>query len=114
MRVPDIRRGGGGGGGGGGGAGGRRQRRSGEARCETGPRARTHRTVPPLIEVSVQAGCGDSVVRKATTVFHKLQALVYDILPPATALFSYDIGSRKLSANEQFCCCCFLVLKPLS
>ena len=31
------------------------------------------------------------------------QALVYDIiLPSATAVFSYAIGSRKLSANEQF------------
>ena len=32
----------------------------------------------------------------------KLQALVYDTLPSATAIFSYAIGSRKLSANEQF------------
>ena len=32
----------------------------------------------------------------------KLQALVYDILPSITALFSYAIGYRKLSANEQF------------
>ena len=32
----------------------------------------------------------------------KLQALVYDILPSTTAVFSYDIESRKLSANEQF------------
>ena len=33
----------------------------------------------------------------------ELQALVYDILPSATAaVFSYAIGSRKLSANEQF------------
>ena len=32
----------------------------------------------------------------------KLQALVYDILPSTTAVFSYVIGSRKLSANEQF------------
>ena len=37
----------------------------------------------------------------------KLQALVYDILPSTTAVFSYAIGSRKLSANEQF----LLVLK---
>ena len=37
----------------------------------------------------------------------KLQALVYDILPSTTAVFSYAIGSRKLSANEQliFCWC---------
>ena len=26
----------------------------------------------------------------------------YDILPSTTAVFSYAIGSRKLSANEQF------------
>ena len=32
----------------------------------------------------------------------KLQALVYNILPTNTAVFSYAIGSRKLSANEQF------------
>ena len=32
----------------------------------------------------------------------KLQALVYDILPSTTAVFSYAIGSRKRSANEQF------------
>ena len=32
----------------------------------------------------------------------KLQALVYDILPSTTAVFSYIIGSRKLSVNEQF------------
>ena len=31
-----------------------------------------------------------------------LQALVYDILPSTTAVFSYAIGSRKLSANQQF------------
>ena len=36
----------------------------------------------------------------------KLQALVYDILPSTTAVFSYAIGSRKLSANEQFFCWC--------
>jgi len=32
----------------------------------------------------------------------RLQALVYDILPSTTAVFSYALGSRKLSANEQF------------
>ena len=32
----------------------------------------------------------------------KLQALVYDNLPSTTAVFSYAIWSRKLSANEQF------------
>ena len=32
----------------------------------------------------------------------KLQALVYDIFPLTTAVFSYAIGFRNLSANEQF------------
>ena len=32
----------------------------------------------------------------------KLQALVYDVLSSTTAVFSYAIGSRKLSANELF------------
>ena len=32
----------------------------------------------------------------------KLQALVDDILPSTTAIFSYTIGSRKLSAKKQF------------
>ena len=36
------------------------------------------------------------------TYVSKLQALVYDILPSTTAIFSYAIGSRKQSANEQF------------
>ena len=36
------------------------------------------------------------------TVRDKLQALVYNILPSTTAVFSYAIGSRKLSANEQY------------
>ena len=31
----------------------------------------------------------------------RLQALVCDILPSTTAVFSYAIGPRKLSANEQ-------------
>ena len=34
--------------------------------------------------------------------FPKTQALVYDILPSTTAVFSYAIGSRKLSADQQF------------
>ena len=32
----------------------------------------------------------------------KLQALVYDILPSSTAVFSCALGSRELSANVQF------------
>ena len=40
----------------------------------------------------------------------KLQALVYDILPSTTAVFSYAKDPRKLSANEQFLFCFLLVL----
>ena len=36
----------------------------------------------------------------------KLQALVYDILPSTIAVFSYAMGPRKLSSNEQFFCGC--------
>ena len=32
----------------------------------------------------------------------KLQALVYDIFPPTSAIADYIIGLEKLSANEQF------------
>ena len=32
----------------------------------------------------------------------KLQAVVYDILPSTTAVFSYATGSRKLSVKEHF------------
>ena len=42
-----------------------------------------------------------SSVEDYTNSKTKLQALVYDILPSTTAVFSYAIGSRKLSANEQ-------------
>ena len=38
----------------------------------------------------------------SVTPHTKLQTLVYDILPSTTAVSSYAIGSRKLSANEQF------------
>ena len=40
--------------------------------------------------------------RKRVCTESRLQALVYNILPSTTAVFSYVIGSRKLSANEQF------------
>ena len=56
--------------------------------CQGGP-------VPKLQSCYTQA--------KALGNFNpKLQALVYDILPSTTAVFSYAIGSRKQSANEQF------------
>ena len=41
-------------------------------------------------------------IRPLARLGELLQALVYDILPSATAVFSYAIGSRKLSSNEQF------------
>ena len=44
----------------------------------------------------------DDSVQKVMKCETKLQTLVYDILPSTTAVFSYAIGSRKLSANEQF------------
>ena len=40
--------------------------------------------------------------RPRERVRSKLQALVYDILLSTTAVFSYAIGSRKLSVNEHF------------
>ena len=36
-------------------------------------------------------------------VDHKLQALVYDILPSTTAVFSYAIGSRKRQLTSSWC-----------
>ena len=57
----------------------------------------------PVPGVWVRAGgCREGVLAAC-----KLQALVYDILPSSTALFSYAIGPRKLSANEQFLFVCF-------
>jgi len=42
-----------------------------------------------------------SALRKVSVLI-KLQALGYGILPSTIAVFSYAIGSRKLSANEHF------------
>ena len=48
-------------------------------------------------------GCSVFTVAMAAVILAcKFQALVYDILPSTTAVFSYATGSRKLSANEQF------------
>ena len=55
------------------------------------------------VDACTQGACTDTVREECTR--NKLQALVYDILPSTTAVFSYAIGSRKLSANEQ----CFFV-----
>ena len=44
-----------------------------------------------------------SSVSLLTALFQsELQALVYNILPSTVAVFSYAIGSRKLSDNEQY------------
>ena len=47
----------------------------------------------------VGRGSGDG---RSHTPNQKLQALVYDILPPTTAVVDYAIGLENLSANEQF------------
>ena len=46
-----------------------------------------------------RVACGCIILTVEATIRGKLQALVYDILPLTTAVFSYTIGSRKLSAN---------------
>ena len=50
---------------------------------------------------SLEKGAGKRC-SECDTALAKLQELVYDILPSTPAVFSYAIGSRKLSANEQF------------
>ena len=64
---------------------------------------RVHKSEPPVPKVAIDYRfflfCPEQV--KIYTFCIKLQAPVYDILPSTTALFSYAIGSRKLSANEQ-------------
>ena len=52
--------------------------------------------------ISAQLSTDAASALRKVWVLIKLQALVYDILPSTTAVFSYAIGSRKLSANEQF------------
>ena len=63
-----------------------------------------HPTYVVLNEVTLETGAWLYGVHRtcAERAAVKLQALVYDILPSTTAVFSYAIGSRKLSANEQF------------
>ena len=56
-------------------------------------------------EISVYTMEGCRKARFGVWLCPQLQALVYDILPSTTAVFSYAIGSRKLSANEQFFVC---------
>ena len=43
-------------------------------------------------------------------VKYKLQAPVYDILLSTTAVFSYAIGTRKMSANGEFFVLFFVLL----
>ena len=67
------------------------------------PQALVYDTLPS----SLQAVVYDILPSTLQALFYDilpstLQALVYDILHATTALFSYAIGSRKLSANEQF------------
>ena len=61
-----------------------------------------------LLAILCLAVCMNNIADKASV---KLQALVCDILLSTTAIFSYTIGSRKLSANEHFFCVCVCVLK---
>ena len=46
--------------------------------------------------------CTRACVCMRACVCVRLQALVYGILPSTTAVFSYTLGPRKLSAYEQF------------
>ena len=60
-----------------------------------------HIIIPSATLVAVCRG-DDSFCSWPVQHHKSCQALVYDILPSTTAVFSYAIGSRKLSANEQF------------
>ena len=70
---------------------------------ETPPNSKHWFTTPFLLEEGTPFG-RDTPRKARLGVWDpsKLQALVYDILPSTTALISYAIGTRKLSANEQF------------
>ena len=76
------------------------------------PRNRLGRTRVAVLDISVLSFTLHKMANHvwscppALLHWHKLQALVYDILPSTTAVFHYAIGSRKLSANEQFFCWC--------
>ena len=54
----------------------------------------------PILLPSLQIP--NTAMSSRDNVSNKPRALVYDIHPSTTAVFSYAIGSRKLSANEQF------------
>ena len=59
--------------------------------------ARQHHSVHP-----VGHRAGKCRTARAHVAQCKLQALVYDTLPPTTAIVDYVIGLEKLSANQQF------------
>ena len=65
-------------------------------------RSHTWETDPGRGSAQRLAAKGREMALISQTERPKLQVLVYDILPSTTAVFSYAIGSRKLSANEQF------------
>ena len=50
----------------------------------------------------LQTGSSIGCCQCRCTLAAKLQALVYDVIPPATAVTDYAIGFEKLSANGQF------------
>ena len=68
-------------------------------RTITGP----HDNIPGKVQQVPQDGAPSwpSTARRRDKGETKLQALIYDILPSTAAVFSYAVGSRKLSANEQ-------------
>ena len=74
-----------------------------------------HRAKADYSSVNVSAQLSTDAVSglRKVWVLMKLEASVYNILPSNTAVFSYAIGSRKLSANERFFVCLLLVLKQL-
>ena len=58
-----------------------------------------------LLHIYIYIGYTDRAsqsVSKTVLTVPKLQALVYDILPPTTAVTDYAIVIENLSANRQF------------
>ena len=56
-----------------------------------------------LTRCRLGGGVGGGAVQPS--LLPKLQAQVYDIVPPDTAMADYAIGLPKLPANEDFRCC---------
>ena len=71
--------------------------------------ARTGYATERALFISAQLSTDAVSALRKDWVLIKLQALVYDILPSTTAVFSYATGSRKLPANEQFLCVFFVL-----